>query len=74
MKSVTDLKVKLFADGAEKKSMLELYANPAIRGFTTNPTLMRKANITDYEAFAHDILAAIPDRPISFEVFADEFD
>jgi transaldolase len=74
MTSVAALKVKLFADGAEKKSMLELYADPAIRGFTTNPTLMRKANITDYEAFAHDILAAIPDRPISFEVFADDFD
>ena len=72
--NVADLRVKLFADGAEKKSMLELYANPMIRGFTTNPTLMRKANISDYEAFAHDILAAIPDRPISFEVFADEFD
>jgi transaldolase len=73
MKTPADLKVKLFADGAEKKSMLELYANPLIRGFTTNPTLMRKANIVDYEAFAHEILAAIPDRPISFEVFADEF-
>jgi transaldolase len=73
MKTVADLKVKLFADGAEKSSMLELYANPVIRGFTTNPTLMRKANIGDYEAFARDILAAIPDRPISFEVFADEF-
>src|SRR5690242_17954079 len=74
MKSVSELKVKLFADGAERKSMLELYANPAIRGFTTNPTLMRKADITDYESFAHDILSAIADRPISFEVFADEFD
>jgi transaldolase len=74
MKSVADLKIKLFADGAEKKSMLELYANPLIRGFTTNPTLMRKANITGYEAFARDILSAISDRPISFEVFADEFD
>jgi len=74
MPSLADLKVKLFADGAEKKSMLELYANQLIRGFTTNPTLMRKANIGDYESFAHDILAAIPDRPISFEVFADEFD
>lgn len=73
MKSVVDLKVKLFADGAEKKSMLELYANPLIQGFTTNPTLMRKANITDYRAFALDVLAAIPDRPLSFEVFADEF-
>jgi len=74
LKRVSELTVKLFADGAEKKSMLELYANPVIRGFTTNPTLMRKANITDYEAFARDILATITDRPISFEVFADEFD
>lgn len=74
MVSLTDLKVKLFADGAEKKSMLQLYANPLIRGFTTNPTLMRKANIAQYEAFAREIVAAIPDRPISFEVFADEFD
>jgi transaldolase len=74
MKSPADLRVKLFADGAEKKSMLELYANPLIRGFTTNPTLMRKANIADYEAFAHDILDTITDRPISFEVFADDFD
>ncbi len=73
-RSLADLRVKLFADGAEKKSMLELYANPMIRGFTTNPTLMRKANIADYEAFARDILAIITDRPISFEVFADEFD
>ena len=74
MKSVSDLQVKLFADGAEKKSMIEMYANPLIRGFTTNPTLMRKANVTDYAAFARDTLEAIPDRPISFEVFADEFD
>ena len=73
MKSVAELKVKLFADGAEKKSMLELYANPLIQGFTTNPTLMRKAGIADFEAFARDILASIPDRPVSFEVFADEF-
>jgi len=74
MKSATDLKVKLFADGAEKKSILALYANPLIQGFTTNPTLMRKAGIADYAAFAGEILAAIPDRPISFEVFADDFD
>lgn len=74
MKKVSDLKVKLFADGAEKKSMLELYADPRIQGFTTNPTLMRKANIRDYEAFARDILSSIPDRSISFEVFADDFD
>jgi transaldolase len=68
-----NLKVKLFADGADKAAMLELYAKPYIQGFTTNPTLMHKAGITNYEAFARDILAAIPDRPISFEVFADEF-
>lgn len=73
MKAVNDLKVKLFADGAEKSSMLELYRNPLIKGFTTNPTLMRKAGISDYEAFARDILEAIPDRPISLEVFADDF-
>ncbi len=69
-----DLQVKLFADGAEKAAMLELYANPLIKGFTTNPTLMRKAGITDYRAFARDIVQAIPDRPISLEVFDDEFD
>jgi transaldolase len=68
-----NLKIKIFADGADKAGMLELYRNPIIRGFTTNPTLMRKAGIRDYEAFARDILAAIPDRPISLEVFSDEF-
>jgi len=67
------LNVKIFADGADKAAMLELYAKPWIAGFTTNPTLMRKAGIRDYAAFARDILAAIPDRPISLEVFADEF-
>ena len=71
---ITDLKVKLFADGADKKAMLDLYRNPMIQGFTTNPTLMRKAGITDYEAFARDILSEIRDRPISLEVFADEFE
>jgi len=71
-KPVRALKTKLFADGAEKNTMLEMYANPMIQGFTTNPTLMRKAGVRDYEAFAQDILAAIPDRPISFEVFADD--
>src|SRR5215468_2099348 len=73
MTSLAGLRVKLFADGAEKQSMLELYANPLIRGFTTNPTLMRKAGITDYQAFARDILSTITDRPISFEVFDDDF-
>jgi transaldolase len=71
--SIGELRVKLFADGADKATILELYANPRIQGFTTNPTLMRKAGVTDYEAFAHDVLAVIRDRPISFEVFADEF-
>lgn len=73
MKSISDLKVKIFADGADKKGMLEMYAKPFIKGFTTNPTLMRKAGISDYRAFAKDILQAIPDRPISLEVFSDEF-
>src|SRR5881275_751172 len=68
------LKIKLFADGAEKAGMLEMYARPYIKGFTTNPTLMHKAGLTDYRAFARSILEAIPDRPISFEVFSDEFD
>ena len=68
------LKVKLFADGAEKAGMLEMYQNPLISGFTTNPTLMKKAGVSDYKAFAKDILSHIPDKPISFEVFSDEFD
>jgi len=72
MKSVTELRVQVFADGADKASMLELYRQPYIKGFTTNPTLMRKAGITDYERFALDMLQHIPDRPISFEVFADD--
>lgn len=65
--------MKLFADGAERGEMLQMYRNPRIQGFTTNPTLMRKAGITDYEAFAREIVTAIPDRPISLEVFSDEF-
>ena len=72
--AISDLKIKLFADGADKAAMLDLYRNPLIRGFTTNPTLMRKAGIADYQAFARDILSEIRDRPISLEVFADEFD
>jgi transaldolase len=71
--TVTNLRTKIFADGAELDGMLALYRQPHIKGFTTNPTLMRKAGITDYRAFAHRVLAAIPDRPISFEVFSDEF-
>ena len=73
MKSLSELKVKIFADGADKPGMLEMYRNPIIRGFTTNPTLMRKAGVWDYEAFAREVLALIPDRPISLEVLADEF-
>ncbi len=69
-----ELKVKIFADGADKKDILRLCEDKRIKGFTTNPTLMRKAGISDYEAFAKDILAHIEDRPISFEVFSDEFD
>jgi transaldolase len=74
MKLASDLKVKLFADGADLNGMLQMYAKPWIRGFTTNPTLMRKAGISDYECFARQVLQSIPDRPISFEVFADDFD
>jgi transaldolase len=66
-------KLKIFADGAALAPMLELYKNPRISGFTTNPTLMRKAGISDYRAFAKEVLAAIKDKPISFEVFADEW-
>ena len=73
MTCLSNLKVKIFADGADRGSMLELYKNPHVKGFTTNPTLMRSAGITDYEAFARDILKAIPDRPLSLEVFSDDF-
>ena len=67
------LNVKLFADGADKTGMLEMYANPLISGFTTNPTLMKAAGVTDYKSFAKEILSYINDKPISFEVFSDEF-
>jgi transaldolase len=70
---ISDLKVKIFADGADHDGMVEMYQRPYIRGFTTNPTLMRKAGVVDYRAFAQRLLQAIPDRPVSFEVFADEF-
>jgi len=73
MKGIEDLKVKIFADGADKAGMLEMYAKPYIKGLTTNPTLMNKAGITDYRAFAKDILSVIKDKPISFEVFSDDF-
>lgn len=74
MTSVASLKIKIFADGADLQSMKTLYTNPVVKGFTTNPTLMKQAGVTDYADFAHKVLAAIPDRPVSFEVFADEFD
>jgi len=73
METLNHLKIKIFADGADKQGMLELYRNPWIKGFTTNPTLMRKAGVSDYQAFAQEIITAIPDRPISLEVFADDF-
>jgi transaldolase len=69
-----NFKIKLFADGANLSEMKAMYRDPRIVGFTTNPTLMRKAGISDYAAFARDVLHAIPDRPVSFEVFADELD
>lgn len=68
-----DLKVKIYADGADKADIMRLYADKSIKGFTTNPTLMHKAGISDYEGFAKDILSQIKDRPISFEVFSDDF-
>ena len=74
MSTIANLKIKLFADGADLAGIKEMYANPMIKGFTTNPTLMRKVGIHDYKAFAQQVLEVIPDRPISFEVFADEFD
>jgi len=73
MKKIEDLNVKIFADGADKAGMLEMYAKPYVQGFTTNPTLMRKAGVVNYKTFAKDILEVIPDRPVSFEVFSDDF-
>ncbi len=73
-RTLEELRIKIFADGADVAGMRELYGSPFVGGFTTNPTLMRKAGVTDYRAFAHEILGIIPDRPISFEVFSDEFE
>lgn len=73
MKKIEDLKVQIFADGADRAYMLEMYAKPYIKGLTTNPTLMKKAGITDYRAFCKDILTTIKDKPLSFEVFSDDF-
>jgi transaldolase len=71
---LSDLRIKLFADGADLDSMIEMRANPLIQGFTTNPTLMRKSGVSDYRAFAQAVLKAIPDRPVSFEVLSDDFE
>lgn len=73
MNSLSALNVKIYADGADKSGMLDLYRNPLIQGMTTNPTLMKKAGISDYEAFAKDVLQTVKTKPISFEVFADDF-
>ena len=74
MKKIEDLKVKIFSDGADKKDMLEMNSKTFIKGLTTNPSLMKKAGIKDYEIFAKDILSTIKEKPISFEVFSDDFD
>jgi transaldolase len=73
-RSIGQLSVKLFADGADEAEILRVSRNPLIRGFTTNPTLMRKAGVRDYRAFARSVLEAVRDRPVSFEVLSDEFD
>jgi transaldolase len=72
MPNINDLKIKIFADGADLDGIRTMYANPLIKGFTTNPTLMRMAGIEDYEFFAKSVLEVVTDRPVSFEVFADE--
>jgi transaldolase len=74
MSALERLRIKIFADGADRASMLELHGRPYIHGLTTNPTLMRKAGVTDYRAFARDVLAVIKDKPVSFEVLADDFE
>ena len=74
MKKIEELRVKIFADGADKSGMLEMYEKPFIKGLTTNPTLMKKAGITDYRLFCQDISSSIKDKPLSFEVFSDDFD
>lgn len=71
--SAATLKVKLYADGADRDSMLKMYRENVVSGFTTNPSLLKKAGVRDYRAFAKEILTTISDRPISFEVFADDF-
>ncbi len=73
MDKLKDLKIKIFADGANKKDMLEMYSKEFIKGLTTNPSLMKKEGIKDYKNFCVDILKSIKDKPISFEVFSDDF-
>ena len=73
MKAASELNVKIFADGADLKGISNLSRNPVIKGFTTNPTLMRKAGIQDYRGFAREVLGIIGERPVSFEVFSDDF-
>jgi transaldolase len=73
MKTLNDLKVQIYADGADKAGILDLYSKPYIKGLTTNPSLMKKVGIKDYEAFARDILQSVTAKPISLEVFSDEF-
>jgi len=73
MTAIERLRVKIFADGADRAAMLAMNAQPFVKGLTTNPTLMRKAGIADYQAFARDILEHIRDKPVSFEVISDEF-
>jgi transaldolase len=68
-----DLPIKIFADGADREGIAALYAKPYIKGLTTNPTLMRKVGVADYEKFARDVLEVVTEKPISFEVFSDEF-
>lgn len=74
MKSLLDLNVKIFADGADKSSMIGLYKDPRVKGFTTNPSLVFKAGITNYSSFVEEMVSVIPDKPLSFEVFSDNFE
>jgi transaldolase len=74
MSKPPELTIKVFADGADLEAIAKLYESPLIKGFTTNPTLMRRAGVSDYRTFAHAVLGVVPDKPVSFEVFADDFD
>ena len=74
MRQLDGMNIKIFADGADVSGIETMYAKPWIKGFTTNPSLMRKAGIADYKEFALEVLRVVPDKPVSFEVFADEFE